>query len=241
MSYGLYDYNRRRRRRFWSRLLTWLAMLVALAGIAGFSYTVGVEQVRSRADSLEQEVAAMAAARDKAEKRAAQLQQIAQTQEIRANELEIRLQREVPSGELAKLRDLLAKRIAEGVDPARLAFVIEQTGVRRACAPAEVKRFVLPTPVYKGANTQVAFAEGAVTVTGEGQPARNAAGNVEAWFDPTKPVTLTFTQADGQATSATGPLPLEHSVVVGDKEFRFIVNQGARSFVEVNGTRCPFP
>lgn len=241
MSYGLYDYNRRYRRRVWTRLFKLLLWVLLLGGVAGFSYMVGVEQLKSRQGSLETDLADLTAAKEKAERRVAQLQQIAQAQEIRANEAEIRLQRELPTGELARLKDLIAKRMAEGVDPARLAFVIEQTSAIRSCSPAEVKRFVLPTPIYRGSNTSVAFADGRITVSGEGVPARNTAGAPEAWYDPGKPVTVTFSEAEGQPVTATGLLPLQRSIVLGNKEYRFTVSPGARSFVEVTATTCSFP
>lgn len=209
--------------------------------VAGFSYLVGVEQLKSREGSMQDELATAIAAREKAERRAQQVQQIAQGHEIRANELEIRLQREVPSGELAKLNELMARKLAEGVNPERMAFVIEQTSNPQSCGQPETKRFVLPTPIYRGANTSVAFADGAITVTGEGVPARNMGGNPEAWYDPAKPVHIQFTDAAGKATQASGVLPLEHSLITADKEIRLTVAVGARSFVEVTGQVCRFP
>ncbi len=241
MSYGLYDHHRRYRRRFWSRLGKVGLWLALLGVVAGFSYLVGVEQLRSREGSMQEELANMVAARDKAEKRAQQLQQIAQTQEIRANELEIRLQREVPSGELAKLNELVARKLAEGVNPDRMAFVIEQTSNPRSCSRAETKRFVLPTPIYKGANSQVAFADGAITVSGEGVPARNTGGSPEAWYDPAKPVKIQIIDASGKTVDMEGVLPLERTLITADKEVRMTVAPGARSFVEVTGTICRFP
>ncbi|HYE51193.1 MAG TPA: hypothetical protein VEB20_16470 [Azospirillaceae bacterium] len=241
MSFGLYDYNRRYRRRFWSRLVKVLLGVGALLLLGAFSYQLGVEQLKSRLETQQAELAEMTAARDQAERRAAQFQTAAQNAEIKAKELEVRYTREVPTGELARLRDLLARKLAEGVDAGRLAFVIEQTGNQRACTPPERKRFVLATPIYKGSNTSVIFADGALTVTGEGVSARTADGNPEAWFDPTKPVTVRFVQANGPTTEATGLLPLQHSVVIGTTEHRFTLSPGSRSFVEVSSDRCPFP
>lgn len=242
MSYGLYDYDRRRRRRVWTGIAKLVLALAVLGGIATFSYMVGVEQLKAREIALVEEISALTAAKEQAERRAAQLQQIAQTAEIRAGELEVRYEREVPTGELARLQELLAQKLAEGVDANRLAFVIQQTGNARTCTTRETKRFVLPTPLYRGANTSVAFAEGAVTISGLGASARNAGGNAEAWFDPRQAVTLRFTQIDGSTSEETGVLPLQHSVVIGDKEHRFnIVESSARSFVEISGDTCPFP
>lgn len=241
MSYGLYDYDRRRRRRVWVGVLKLLFGLGLLAGLATFSYLVGVEQLKEREIALMEEIGTLTAAKNQAERRAAQLQQIAQTAEIRAGELQVRLEREVPSGELASLHELLSQKLAEGVDAKRLAFIISQTGTTRSCTRPETKRFVLPTPIYRGANTSVSFADGAVTVSGLGVSARSAAGP-EAWFDPRQPITVRFTRADGTFTETSGMLPLQHSVVVGNREYRFTVSESsARSFVDVSGDTCPFP
>lgn len=241
MSYGLYDYSRRARRRFWTRLLKLLAVLLAFAVAAGFSYQIGVEQLKRREVSLTQEIATLTEARLVAEQRAAQFQQRAQAAEVKVGELEVRYQRDVPSGDLGRLKDMLARKLTEGVDPGRLAFVIDQTGTPRSCGASETKRFVLTTPLYKGANTTVTFGDGAVVIGGEGPSFRNATGSPEAWFDVSKPIVIRFTLADGSTSQTTGVLPIDHSIAVQDKEYRFRISAGARSFVEVAGSTCPFP
>jgi len=241
MSYGLYDYDRRRRRRFWTRLLKLVLALGVLGTLSAFSYMVGVEQLKTREQMLVQEIEALTAAKEQAERRAAQLQQVAQTAEIRADEIEVRYQRDVPTGPLAELQTALAQKLAEGVTPERLAFVIGKVGTDRTCTAPETKRFVLPTPLYRGANTSVTFADGAVVITGQGTSARDPNGNPEAWFDPEQPVKIQFTRADGQMEEREGKLPLQHSVVAGDAEYRFTISRGARSFIDISGDRCPFP
>jgi len=241
MSYGLYDYDRRYRRRFWTRLAKILVWLAVLTVVGAFSYQLGVEQLKNRELALREDIVRLTAERDQLEARAAQLQTIAQTAEIRANELQVRYQREVPTGDLGLLMEHVAKRLAEGVDPSRLAFVIDRTGNPRACEKPDAKRFVLPTPIYKGANTSVVFFDGAITVTGEGVSAMSPEGSPEAWFDPTKSVTVKFIQVGGETTEVKGVLPLQHSIVINDKEHRFTISPSARSFVDVSGVRCPFP
>jgi hypothetical protein len=238
MGYGLYDYQRRYRRRLWGKAFKVCVFLAILAGVAGFSYLVGTERFKARQGSLAEELAEMTAAKDKAERRAIQLQQIAQTQEVRANELEIRLQRDLPSGDLARMVELSARKLSEGVSIDRLLFIVEKTSVPRSCTTPEVKRFVLPTPLYKGANTQVAFANGQVVVSGEGVPSRDAAGNPEAWYDPTKPVRLRIVVNDGEPVELSGPLPLEHVAMSQDRDVKLRISAGARSFVEVQGEVC---
>lgn len=238
----MYDYQKRYRRRFWSRLLVVVAVLTVAGGIAAFSYQLGIERVKSREVSLRGEMDELSAAKDQVERRAQQLQSVAQTAEIRANELKVLYDRDVPQGDLKKLVEIIDRKLKQGVDPGRIQYLIEQTGTPRTCTPPEVKRFVLPTAIAKSTtNANVAFASGAITVTGEGVPARDASGNSEAWFDVGKPIKMLFTQADGKTTTATGILPLQQSIIIDDKEHRFKVSAGARSFVEVVADRCPFP
>ncbi len=86
------------------------------------------------------------------------------------------------------------------------------------------------------------FADNAITVIGEGEPAVNAANQPEAWFDPAKPLTVHFSRLGGQTSKATAKLPLHHSVVLGKYEYRFTVTAGnTRGFVNVTADRCTFP
>ena len=97
------------------------------------------------------------------------------------------------------------------------------------------------TPIYKSPNRSVGFAGGTITVVGDGQSARDGAGDSEGWFDPTAPLTLRITPQDGKETVITGVLPLHQSVVVDNTEFRFTAAAGARSFIEITSDRCAYP
>src|SRR3546814_9216478 len=87
----------------------------------------------------------------------------------------------------------------------------------RSCdGEPDTKRFIVSTELQSGgANDAVSFGERAITVTAVGAAARNANGNLEAWYDPQKPVTVTFTQLGGKTIQADGMLPLHHSVEIG--------------------------
>ena len=241
MTLGLHDYERRRRRRFWVRTVKFLAFVGVLLGVGLFAYQMGVEQVKAREAGLRAENAQLSQANADLTRSVASLRMAAQTAETRAAELEARLTRELPTGDLARLTELARERLAAGVDPRRLVFVLNQIRTPRQCEKPENKRFILPTPIYKGPNSAVGFANGAVTVSGEGTPARSSAGNAEGWFDPAAPVTIRFTEAGGRQTEAAGILPLHHVVVAAGIEHQFKVVAGARSFVEVTSERCPFP
>src|SRR5690606_4668415 len=105
----------------------------------------------------------------------------------------------------------------------------------------QAKRFVVKTPVYSGPHGTVSFGNGAITVTGEGEPAVSAAGEAEAWYDPGKPVKITFIEIGGKQTVKEGLLPIQHSMVLGNKEYRFTVAAGERSFISVTSDSCDYP
>jgi cell division protein FtsB len=241
MTLGLHDYERRRRRRFWGGTVKALLVLGVLLAIGLFAYQMGVEQVKGRESGLLAENTQLTQSNGELSRAVSALRTAAQNAEAKAAELEARLARELPTGDLARLTELARERLAAGVEAKRLVFVLSQIRTPRACEKPENKRFILPTPVYKGPNSTVGFANGAITVSGEGAAARSATGNTEGWFDPKAPVTIRFTEAGGRQTEARGALPLHHVVVAAGIEHQFIVTAGARSFVEVTDERCPFP
>ena len=69
----------------------------------------------------------------------------------------------------------------------------------------------------------------------------NAEGKPEAWYDPAKPVAITFTKLGGSSEKIEGVLPLHKSVVFGGDEYRFSILSGKQSFVTISATRCNFP
>ncbi|WP_029008058.1 hypothetical protein [Azospirillum halopraeferens] len=241
MGLGRYDYDRRYRRRFWSGFGKLAFFAVILLGTGLFAYQMGIEQLKGRDVALREEVASLSRQKAELELLAGQMQHAARAAEGRVHDLEARLAREVPTGDLAALAGLVRKRLSDGLAPQRLAFVIENAQNPRNCQAAETKRFVITTPLVKTGNRSASFAGGAVTVTGEGESARNAQGAPEAWFDPNEPVTLRITAHGGVEEVTTGRLPLHHAVVIDQTEHRFTIAAGPRSFVEVTADRCPFP
>ena len=228
-------------RSFWSGFGKLAFFALILLGTGLFAYQMGIEQLKGRDVALREEVASLSGQKAELELLAGQMQHAARAAEGRVQELEARLARQVPTGELASLTTLVRKRLADGLAPQRLAFVIENAQNPRNCQPAETKRFVVTTPLVKSGSRSASFAGGAITVTGEGESARNAQGAPEAWFDPTEPVSVRISAHGGVEEVASGLLPLHHSVVIEQTEHRFTIAAGPRSFVEVTADRCPFP
>lgn len=241
MSLGFRDQREAKRRRW--RLITRLFALAVLAALGIFAYRSGMflaerETVRLRgeAERLTAEVAALADAKARAEEQAAAARQAeAQWRE--------RYEAEVPTGKERELLDAIRDQTAMGAELARIEFLIAMAAKERACDPDTVtKRFLPRTPISVGASDAVTFADGAIVVTGQGESATDENGNPEAWFDVGKPATVRFVQAGGEASEATGLLPLHHSVVRGDSEYLFNIVAGERQgFVTVTAARCAFP
>jgi len=241
MSLGLYDYDRRYRRRFWAGFIKFVLVVVLLVGAGLFTYQIGVEQFKERDASLRQEVTALEAERDRLRALATQLRQAQVNAEARVTELETRLSRELPQGPLADLVKLVAQRMAEGVSAERLTFVIAQAQERRNCSPPEVKRFVVATPISRNTANSVSFGNGAVSVAGAGKSATNASGAPEAWYDAGQPLEVTITTHGGKQTVTEGVLPIQRSVVIEDTEYRITIVAGSRAFAEVTFDRCAYP
>jgi hypothetical protein len=222
------------------RFVITLAVLVAL-GVSAYrtgTFLAERETVRLQAEVelLTAEVAALTDGKAQAE------QQMEAARQAEA-EWRGRYETEVPTGKERELLDSIREQTAAGADPARIAFLITTAAKERSCDDQAVtKRFLPRTPISVGASDAVTFAEGAIVVTGEGEPASNAEGQPEAWFDASKPVTLRFIKAGGGASEAAGLLPLQHSVVRGDSEYIFNIVAGERQgFVSATAVRCAFP
>ncbi|CAK0773370.1 MSHA biogenesis protein MshI [Azospirillaceae bacterium] len=241
MTLGRYDANRRYQQRVWGGAVKMVFFLVLLLVDGLFSYQMGVEQFKKRDANMKADVTRLSLQKGELELLAKQLKDAALTAEARAEAVEKRLAREVPTGDLARLVQLANERLTTGVSVERLAFVISAVQNRRNCQASETKRFVPSTPIYKSPNRSISFANGAITLTGEGQSARDNAGNAEGWYDPSQPVTIRIIPLGGKEVVLTGNLPLHHSVVVDNTEYRFVIITGARSFIEATADRCPFP
>lgn len=158
-------------------------------------------------------------------------------------EWQARYEAEVPTGKSKELLALIEGQISKGADPERVAFLVGTAANERSCESGlQTKRFLLRTSLYAGANDSVSFANNAIIVTGEGELSTNAEGKPEAWFDPAQPVKLYFVQPGGKRSEASGVLPLHHSVVRGDSEYRFtVLASESQGFISVTAERCAFP
>lgn len=242
MTLGLHDMRPRRRNKVRWAIFKFLAVVGVLFVLGLFAYNGGSMLARQEVFKLEKQVVELDGTVAALREETADLSAKLQAAETRANEWQQRYEREVPTGDSKALFDLVQERLAAGVEVSRLDFLIGGAENRKTCdGEITTKRFLAKTPLYSGANDSVSFARNRITITAEGQSAINAAGNREGWFDPAKPITIRFTEVGGKTSEKTGALPVYHSIVIGDSEFRFAALAGDKGFVKVTGARCPYP
>ena len=234
---------RRNRRRSQDQTQFWLVSfkigtIVALLGVAGFyGYEVGAKLSQEELDAAHQELARLSAetAGDR-EKLVGIGAELARAQAA-AEDYRKRYEAVAPSEQIAGLVASLRAKLATGLDPQRLALAINAAAPPRNCTGADSKRFIVRTAKYAGANSWVRFNQ-TVTVTADGVGEARANGETEEWFDPKQDVTVTFTVIGGKDSKVTGKLPLQHTLVAKNVEYRFTITPGVRGFVEVSGDHC---
>ena len=244
MSLGMAERQARARRRvLWGLVkgtavfaLIGLAMLLAyrtgtsIAEIDEQRINTQIAQLTRQVQTLQTENAGLRA-------RAAQAQQ-------QIKDVEERYKAQLPAGDSKALLDLANSKLSEGVDMARLTFLINAASNPRVCdEKPETKRLQVKTPIGKtGKEASAAFADRKITVTADGEPALDGKGQKESWFDPAQPITVHFAPLAGQVVDASGVVPLQHQMVVGDSEFRFSIDiDDRKGFATVTGERCNFP
>lgn len=237
----IYDAGGRYKRRSSERKQKVFIACIFLLALAGVSYWWGGENVRSSEVAFKQQAIKLQEERAGLEGQITALRSEVQSTNVRYQQLEERYNLEIPQGEFKQLTDLVRKRLDAGIKPERLAFLINAARPPKNCTEPTVKRFVVKTPVYNGPHGTVSFGNGVVTVTGDGAAAVSPSGQAEAWYDPGKPVKIIFSEIGGKETVKEGLLPIQHSLVVGAKEYRFTVSAGERSFISVTSDSCDYP
>lgn len=163
-----------------------------------------------------------------------------ETLNIELQQLKTAYQSHIPQGDLLSLTMLLQEQLDKGMNVDRLRQIIKAARPPQNCSAPLSKRFILSTPAYEGPESKITFAEGAITISGFGEASINAGGSKEAWFDAGKKVKVTFTQPGNIQEIKEGILPLHHTIIRGDKEYRFSVSEGPRSFVVVTSDSCDY-
>ena len=241
MRVSSYNPQSRYRRKSANQLAAFITVLVILMLAFGFGFWMGKQAAGHGERSLKKQVAEIRKERDALQDTVTEARAEAQTAVMRYDQLQEEYNKTVPEGPMRDLVTMLGKQIEEGRDPKRLAFLIRSARPPRNCTEPETKRFVLSTPSYTGPGGKITLADGALVVRGSGASAVNSAGKPEAWFDPSKKVSIDFVALGGVKETKSGVLPIHHSVVVGAKEYRLTISEGAKSFAKVSFDSCDYP
>lgn len=237
-SYSLQDRYRRRSNERMAGLMVVLA-IVGLSFAMGF--WIGQQASRQNTSYLKNQNQKLNTERDELQNTITELRAETQTANARYDQLQKTYEEVLPEGPLRDLTQMLKAQLDEGRDPDRLAFLIRSARPPKNCTEPETKRFVASTPNYTGPDSQISVADGALLIKGSGVSATNSAGQPEAWYDPSQKITLEFITKDGESEKKTGIMPMNHSIVVANREYRLNISEGARSFIKVTFDSCDYP
>ena len=239
MSLGNYNPHRRYQERAAQRTAGILKLLAFVIVSVVLGFWLGKQYGAEQLITLKDTVQTVESERDEFQTQITDLSAAAQTANARYNQLKEEVESILPEGPMQDLVTILREQLAKGTDPERLSFVIRSARPPTGCVDPQSKRFVVSTPANKGPQSIAKIIDG-VSVKGVGASAQNKNGNPEAWYDQAKKVTITFKNGDKIETK-NGVLPLRHSMVVDNREYRFTVETGAKSFAKVIYDSCNYP
>jgi hypothetical protein len=238
----------RRMGRRRGRGVRWVLGVVALAAVAAVSgalaYQVATSRYAMEAERLRRDLAVVREASRRAVEQAAAAEQRATLALARSAQAQRERDSAVPRGDAARLLGLLEARLADGLEPERLAFLIHAARAAPPCEDKlEVKRFQPRTPLSTSTLETPTFHGDKVTVTAQAAALRDEDGALRQGFDPAKPVELRFTVIGGAIETARGELPLGHSFVLGGRELRFLARSSdkAPGRLELSMQSCAYP
>ncbi len=214
-----------------------LLLVVAFFGAVGFyAYRVGQDLAFKEVTDAKAEIARLSELEATQASRITTLEKTLETALADAASYKARFEEVAPTPEMAKVMASITAKLAEGFSADRLAFVVQNAQQPANCSAATTKRFMVKVGKIENPNTWVKF-ESLVTVTAQGVGANDG---TEHWFDAEKEITASFTGLDGKAQVVKSKLPIHHSMVVKDREFRFSLSPGQRGFVDVTGDSCDY-
>ncbi|PHQ68623.1 MAG: hypothetical protein COB93_10245 [Sneathiella sp.] len=242
MSYGLGLSEKKQSRQRRNRFFKFILYILVLGGIGVYGYYEGQAEGERMISNAEDQVLVLTSENKRLieQTRAATEKQSSALAEARS--WRDKFEHEIPSGATREILKMVQVRLKEGLEPERLKTLIGLAQNSQNCdAAPETKRFIVNTPISTRPDNSVSLGKGTITVTAKGLSAVNAEKKVEAWYDPSQPVEITFTQLGGKQETMKGILPLHKSVVFGGNEYRFSILAGKQSFATISANRCDFP
>ena len=219
-----------------------LMTVAVVAAFAGIGFWLGRQHAVFQIESLKKDAESAQEDAKRLQDELIKVRAEGQTASSRLDQLQNQYNQELPNeGPTRALVELVKKQLDEGMSPERLSFVIRSARPPRNCSDPSTKRFMVKTPAYSGPDSAAVIGEGAVNVSGVGASSRNKDGQLEAWFDPTQPVAVSFKTSTGETEKKNGTLPLQHSLIAAGREYRFTLSEGEKSFIKVTFDSCDYP
>lgn len=240
MSMILRDQYSRSRKRNVAKTMHTIIMILIVIGVCVISFDYGKKRAIREVTTLKSQVLELNKQVADKDEKITTLQAETQTALTEYSKLQQNFEETVPHGDIVPLIKLLQKQLDNGMKAERLEFVIRSAQPPRNCSNPESKRFVVSTPLYLGPDSSVGFANNVITITAKGEAGKNEQGNPEAWFDTGKPVTINLTALGGKNEVKEGLLPMHHTLVSGNREYRFTFAPGPQSFIMVTADSCDF-
>ena len=235
-----FDPSDRYRRRSAERMRRFLIAVCFLCFLSGLSFWLGQIFAHEDLSTLKREISRMELQHTEFEAALTQSSAEAQTAITRYKDLELAVSEVVSEGPMQDLLVVLKAQLDKGVHHERLLSVLKSTRPPENCSKPKKERFVVSTPHYKGARSAVGLANGVIQVYAKGASAVDGSGDPQAWYDPSKPVEVSF-EVEGTVAKKSGALPVYHSIILEKKEYRISVEAGAQSFAQVRFDVCDFP
>jgi cell division protein FtsB len=239
MMLSSYNPSARYKERTMQKMTNTVSMLIVIILSASVGFWMGKQFGVEKLGSLEKQVGQLVDERNTLQQNVTELRAEAQTANTRYEQIKAEYNAQIPEGPMQDLTRLVREQITQGMDPERLAFFIKSARPPTGCTDPETKRFVVSTPNYSGPDSSVSVADGAILITGKGISATKD-GKAEAWYDPAQNVDIFFS-ANGKKETKKSNLPIRHSVIAGGREYRFTIEEGAKSFAKVVFDSCAYP
>jgi cell division protein FtsB len=240
MPINSYNPHSRYRERAMARMTNAISMVLVIALSACVGFWMGKQYGVEQNISLEDQVESLTKERNVLQSNVTELRAEAQTANTRYEQIKAEYNAILPEGPMQDLTKLVRQQLDQGMAPERLSFVINSARPPTGCTDPETKRFVVSTPNYSGPDSSASVAEGGIIVKAKGVSASNKDGQPEAWYDPAQNVEISFISPEGTEVKK-GALPIRHSVVHAGREYRFTIEEGAKSFAKVVFDSCAYP
>jgi hypothetical protein len=240
MSFILRSHQDRYRQRARENFYRGVSVFAFVAGAIAIGYFAGQKKNEQEGRFYYQKKQELESQFIKAEDEVSRLRANYQTLRLQYEQLQADYKRHVPQGDFNVLINMVREQLDKGLTIERMAQIIRSAQPPQNCTPAITKRFIVSTSAYKGPESVITFADGAITVKGTGDASINSKGVNEAWFDPGKPVKLSFTIIGGRKEVKEGLLPFHHTIILRNKEHRFTISQGPQSFIVITGDYCDY-